>query len=335
MSGAITAPKGTGDLAVDKEIIAALKDVQSGKSVSLSSNIAERARRIIGNILEGDYPVEYKEGARKLFTQLKDDSGHKIVRSNAKLSTPEGKEMYNVSRKDVTKDLSSNFEEAALPIPPHIATKPTVFQTRLSAQDELQMEAQQQAEQRRQAEQAEQRRQAEQKAEQRRRAEQAEQRRKAEQAEQRRKAEQAEQRRKAEQAEQRRQAEQAEQRRKAEQAEQRRQAEQAEQRRQAEQIAEQRRQAEQAEQRRQTEQAEQRRRVAQQREFAQQQAAVRFYSPPSFFGYGNGSVSNTSFSGSFSGSYHSSGGRANGSALFTGPRGGTYYINSNGNKTYV
>ena len=39
--------------------------------------------------------------------------------------------------------------------------------------------------------------------------------------------------------------------------------------------------------------------------------------------------------GVYSGSMHSSRGSANGSPIMVGPRGGAYYINKNGNKTYV
>ena len=41
------------------------------------------------------------------------------------------------------------------------------------------------------------------------------------------------------------------------------------------------------------------------------------------------------YGGTSTGQRHVSSGSANGRELFTGPRGGTYYINSNGNKTYV
>jgi hypothetical protein len=47
------------------------------------------------------------------------------------------------------------------------------------------------------------------------------------------------------------------------------------------------------------------------------------------------SYSSSSFSGTFSGRYHSSSGSANGREIYIGPRGGQYYMNSNGNKTYI
>jgi flagellar biosynthesis GTPase FlhF len=83
-----------------KKIIAALRHIkETGESVQLSKNAATRAGFIIKEILEGDYPVDFKQSARGLFTQLKNEIGTKIVRSNAKLSVPDGKEEYHLTSK--------------------------------------------------------------------------------------------------------------------------------------------------------------------------------------------------------------------------------------------
>jgi hypothetical protein len=80
MDHAITAPDGTGDLAVDREIAAALDAVASGSaSVVLPAYVANRARRSVAKALAGDLPVEYKETVRALFTRMRDEKGHKIV----------------------------------------------------------------------------------------------------------------------------------------------------------------------------------------------------------------------------------------------------------------
>jgi hypothetical protein len=57
-----------------------------------------------------------------------------------------------------------------------------------------------------------------------------------------------------------------------------------------------------------------------------------FSSPPPV---GRARTAPSSHRGSFSGSFHSSSGSANGRAIFTGPRGGSFYVNSKGRKTYV
>eukprot|EP00615_Pteridomonas_danica_P004699 CAMPEP_0114341716 /NCGR_PEP_ID=MMETSP0101-20121206/9230_1 /TAXON_ID=38822 ORGANISM="Pteridomonas danica, Strain PT" /NCGR_SAMPLE_ID=MMETSP0101 /ASSEMBLY_ACC=CAM_ASM_000211 /LENGTH=460 /DNA_ID=CAMNT_0001475407 /DNA_START=56 /DNA_END=1436 /DNA_ORIENTATION=+ len=104
MRGARTAPKNSGDLAVDEVIINALDKVKNtDKPVILAENVAVRASRIIKDILDGDYSVEYKLNARELFTNLKNENGQKVVRSNAKMSMPRGKEEYHVTYKKETK----------------------------------------------------------------------------------------------------------------------------------------------------------------------------------------------------------------------------------------
>jgi hypothetical protein len=101
MNGAITAPEGSGDLTVDRRIVAALDKVKTtGEPVQLTEHDAERASRMISKILESDFPVEFKKEARELFTKLVfEKSGKKVIRSNAEISTPTGKDEYHVTSK--------------------------------------------------------------------------------------------------------------------------------------------------------------------------------------------------------------------------------------------
>jgi hypothetical protein len=101
MNGAITAPEGSGDLTVDRRIVAALDKVKTtGEPVQLTEHDAERASRMISKILESDFPVEFKKEARELFTKLVNEkSGKKVIRSNAEISTPTGKDEYHVTSK--------------------------------------------------------------------------------------------------------------------------------------------------------------------------------------------------------------------------------------------
>jgi len=71
----------------------------------------------------------------------------------------------------------------------------------------------------------------------------------------------------------------------------------------------------------------------------QQEKNSRYaYVPPDFFTYHDYQQrphTAGSLGGVATGRTHVSSGSANGRALYTGPRGGTYYVNANGNKTYV
>jgi len=86
---------------------------------------------------------------------------------------------------------------------------------------------------------------------------------------------------------------------------------------------------------------------ASERRAQQQQAAAAYnshiysyaampsmYTPPQHSYSSLGLSSGFSFGGTPNG-YYSSNGSANGSQLYTGPRGGTYYINGNGNRSYI
>ena len=125
MYGSITGVKGTGDLALDRIIISALDN--GDQTVRLEKPAAMRAEKTIPKILAGDYPLKFKHKARELFSdKLRDENGHKIIRSNAKISCPEGTKEYHASTKTAElstkqsttamKNLSDEFEDAHSPV---------------------------------------------------------------------------------------------------------------------------------------------------------------------------------------------------------------------------
>ena len=98
MYGSITGVKGTGDLALDRIIISALDN--GDQTVRLEKPAAMRAEKTIPKILAGDYPLKFKHKARELFSdKLRDENGHKIIRTNAKITYPEGTKEYHDSTK--------------------------------------------------------------------------------------------------------------------------------------------------------------------------------------------------------------------------------------------
>ena len=125
MYGSITGVKGTGDLALDRIIMSALDN--GNQTVRLEKPAAVRAEKTIPKILAGNYPLKFKHKARELFSdKLRDENGHKIIRSNAKISCPEGTKEYHTSTKTAAlstkqsttamKDLSDEFEDAHSPV---------------------------------------------------------------------------------------------------------------------------------------------------------------------------------------------------------------------------
>lgn len=100
LNGAITAPPGTGDLALDNAIIEAMIRVYIGEEVCLSTAAAKRARHSIKVFLDRDFCIELKEAMCALLSKITDKKGIPLTAEDAPFSNAEGDgEEYYLSQK--------------------------------------------------------------------------------------------------------------------------------------------------------------------------------------------------------------------------------------------